>query len=430
MKQYFPIILLLAAAPFVVQAQPPSPAPAQQQPVYIFGATAHLGNGQVIENSAIAFENGKLTFVGEAAAGAGRGLSGHRRIDATGKHVYPAFIAPATNLGLVDIGAVRATRDYQEVGAMNPGVRSLIAYNTDSEVIPTVRSQGVLLAQVRPEGGRISGLSSVVQLDAWNWEDAAYLADDGMFLNWPGLASFNRREQRTTANREYEKQVREVRDFFAEARAYLDNPAPARANLKFEAMRALFDGQRRLYVEAQEAREIIHAVELAREFGLKLAIVDGRDAWMLAKLLKENDVAVVLRETHSLPARVDSDVDQPFKTPAILAEAGVPFCFSIDGFWQQRNLAFQAGQAVGFGLDYEKAVAALTSNTARILGIDARTGTLEAGKDANLFISEGDALDVRGCRLTHAFIQGREIGLDNKQKALYRKFKAKYQGGR
>ncbi|MCB0569150.1 MAG: amidohydrolase family protein [Phaeodactylibacter sp.] len=428
MKRYFPIIFLFAAAPLFIAGQTPAPAPAQQQPVYIYGATAHLGNGQVIENSAIAFDKGKITFVGEA--GNLREGEGHLRINATGKHIYPGFIAPATNLGLVDIEAVRATRDFREVGSMNPNVRSLIAYNTDSEIIPTVRCRGVLLAQVRPEGGRISGLSSVVQLDAWNWEDAAYRADDGLFLNWPGLASYNRREQRLSTNKEYEKQVQEVRDFFAEAKAYLDNPAPAKDNLKYDALRPVLEGKTRLYVQAQEAREIMNAVQLAAEFNMKLAIVDGRDAWMVADMLKAHDVAVVLRATQSLPARVDSDVDQPFKTPALLQQAGLLFCFGMDGFWEQRNLPFQAGQAVGYGLDYEQAVAALTSNTARILGIGDRTGTLEVGKDANLFISEGDALDIRSSQLIRAFIQGREINLDNKQKALYRKFKAKYDEGR
>ncbi len=429
MKSHIAIIFL-ALAPAFLRSQVPAPVPAQAQPVYITGATAHLGNGRVIANSVIAFENGKITLVGDASQAPPADLSGYRVIEASGKHVYPGFIAPASNLGLVDISSVRATRDFQETGVLNPNVRSLIAYNTDSEVIPTVRARGVLLAQVSPEGGRIAGTSSVVQLDAWNWEDAAYRADDGMFLNWPVLFSFNWREQSVSENKEYAKQVAAVRDFFREAKAYLENPAPAQANLKFESMRALFAGQQRLYVNVDEAKAISHAVQLAGELGLKAAIVGGRDAWMVAGLLKENDVAVVLQKTQSLPPRVDSDIDQPFKTPALLEEAGVLYCFSIDGYWQQRNLPFQAGQAVGFGLDYEKAIMGLTLNPAKIMGIDQRTGTLEVGKDANLFISEGDALDLRTSRPIYVFIQGREVKLEDKQKSLYEKFKGKYEQGR
>ncbi|MCB9288028.1 MAG: amidohydrolase family protein [Lewinellaceae bacterium] len=411
-------------------AQVPSPAPAQQKPLLITGGTAHIGNGRVVENSAIIIEDGKITFAEESAILPRRDYTGFQRIDAAGKHIYPGLIAPATNLGLVDIGAVRATRDYNEVGSINPNVRSIIAYNTDSPIIPTVRSQGVLLAQVAPQGGRIPGMSSIVQLDAWNWEDAAYSTDDGIFLNWPGLFSYSWSERSRTKNEDYSKQVEELRQFFLEARAYAALPEPSRTNLRFEAMKPLFSGERRLYIEAEDAKEITHAVHFAGEFGIRAVIVDGRDAWMVAELLKENDVPVILRETQSLPNRIDSDVDQPFKTPAMLKEAGVLFCFSADGFWQQRNLAFQAGQAVGYGLGREEALAGLTSNTAKILGIEKRTGTLEADKDANLIICSGDLLDVRSSQVEMAFIQGRAINLDNQQKALYRKFKAKYDRGR
>jgi imidazolonepropionase-like amidohydrolase len=148
---------------------------------------------------------------------------------------------------------------------------------------------------------------------------------------------------------------------------------------------------------------------------------------MMTDLLKEKNIPIILDQVHSLPSKEDEDVDQPFKTPALLRAAGVDFCFSVDGFWQQRNLAFQAGHAVGFSLAYEDAVAALTLQTAKILGIDTTTGSLEVGKDATLFISEGDALDMRTCKVSSAFIQGKMIDVDNKQKALYRKFKEKYE---
>jgi len=191
----------------------------------------------------------------------------------------------------------------------------------------------------------------------------------------------------------------------------------------------VLSGERQIYIRAQEAKEILPAIRFAQSFGLKLVIVEGRDAWMITDALKKAEVPVILRSTQSLPARVDADIDQPFKTPTQLQEAGVLFGFGHEGFWQQRNLAFQAGQSVGYGLAYEEAVAGLTGNLAKILGIDDRAGTLEVGKDANLFISRGDALDVRTSEVLHAFIQGRKIDLDNQQKVLYRKFRDKYEGG-
>ena len=283
------------------------------------------------------------------------------------------------------------------------------------------------MAQIAPTGGRISGISSIVSLDAWNWEDAAFAADEGLFVNWPNLFRYSWRERRYSPNKNYEKQVQELEDFMREAQAYNHLQSPDPTNLKLEAMAPVFAGERQVYVRAQEAKEILHTLKWAKEFDLNLVIVDGRDSWMVAEELKAAEVPVILRSTQSLPSRVDADVDQPFKTPAQLQEAGVLFGFGHEGFWQQRNLAFQAGQAVGYGLEYEEAVAGLTGNLAKILEVDERVGTLEVGKEATLFISKGDALEVRNGNVEQAFVQGRAIDLDNVQKALYRKFKKKYE---
>lgn len=418
------IILVWAGG---LQGQVPMPAQTQLRPTYIVGATAHLGNGQVIENSIIAFEEGKLTIVASPENLPRVNMSRYQIIEARGKHVYPGFIGMSTQLGLVEIGQVRASRDDVEVGQLNPSVRSLIAYNTDSEVTPTVRSQGVLLAQVVPQGGRISGQSSVVQLDAWNWEDAAVKVDDGIHMNWPSLYRFSFRQRSFSKNENYDTQVQEMHDFFREAKAYCQKPEHDQKNLKFEAMRGLFDNSQPLYIHTNIAATISQSIVFAEQYGVSPVIVGGRDAWMVSSLLKEKNVPVVLRETHNLPASADSDIDQPFKTPAQLQEAGILFCLSSGGSWTLRNLAFQAGQAVGFGLEYENAISALTLNAAKILGIADRVGSLEQGKDATLFICEGDVLDMRTSKVTHAFIEGREINLENKQKVLYEKFKTKYE---
>ncbi len=402
----------------------PVPAPAQTQPILITNATAHLGNGQVIENSYIAFSNGKITFVGNMAVG--QGFPGHQIIDAAGKHLYPGFIAPDSELGLQEIEAVRATTDSREVGSLNPNIRSIIAYNTDSEVTPTVRSMGVLMAEITPSGGRISGQSSIVQLDAWNWEDAAYSTDFAMHLSWPSASRFNWRESRMEKNENFANDLRELDDFFQQAKAYGENQVPATPNLRFEAMQGLFDGSKKLFIHTNSATGIQEAVLFAERLQLKPTIIGGKDAWMVTGFLKEHDVPVIFATTQQLPSREDDDIDQPFKTPAMLQAAGLRWCFAHDGFWKQRNLAYQAGQAVGFGLAYEDAVRALTSSTAEILGIGKTVGTIEVGKDATLFISEGDALDMRTSKVTRAFIQGRDIDLDNKQEMLYRRFQQKY----
>ena len=412
-----------------IQAQNPSPAPVQTGAVLILGATAHLGNGSVIANSAIGFENGKLTLVADAASIRIDRSKYVTVYDATGKHVYPGFIATNSYLGLSEIEAARATNDFADIGQYNPNLRSIIAYNTDSEVTPTVRSNGILMAQVTPQGGVISGTSSVVQLDAWNWEDAAYRTDEGIHLNWPAMRAFSGFQSGNPGmrkNEQYENEVLALRRFFEEAKAYAQQPAPEVKNVRFEAMRGLFSKNSTLYIHADQAKTMQESVLFAESFGCKPVLVGASDAWMIPDFLLEHQVPVVLSKTQRLPTREDEDVDQPFKTPALLQEKGVLFVLSNDGFWQQRNLPFQAGQAVGFGLNKEAAVTAMTLNAAKVLGIDKTCGSLEIGKDATLFISEGDALDMRSCQVTAAFIQGRSISLDNKHKQLYQRFEKKY----
>ncbi len=425
----FTALLLLSG--LIAFGQPPAPAPPQRGAILILGATAHLGNGQSIANSAIAFENGRITLVADATTVRVDPSKYTRIFDAKGKHVYPGFVAMNSRLGLVEVEAVRATQDFSEIGEYNPNARSIIAYNTDSDIIPTVRSNGVLAAQVVPTGGVISGTSSVVQLDAWNWEDAALRLEDGVHLNWPAprarrAFAFGPMPAEQQPEDNYTKSVREIREFFQEAKAYCQNPNPEVRNPRFEAMRGVFEGKQNLYIHTNHARTMQEAVLFAEQMQVRPVLVGAADAWLITDFLREHQVTVVLTQTHRLPSRQDEDVDQPYKTPALLHAAGIPFAITSEAAWQQRNLPFEAGQAVGYGLPYEAAIQAITLTPAVVLGVAGRIGSLEVGKDATLFISEGDALDMRTNTVTAAFIQGREINLDNKHKQLYRRFEERY----
>jgi imidazolonepropionase-like amidohydrolase len=241
--------------------------------------------------------------------------------------------------------------------------------------------------------------------------------------NPPGAEPANLEAKRLE---QYEKEVMALRRFFEEARAYTQQARLETKNPRFEAMRGVFAQKQNLYIHVEAAKLMQEAVLMAEQFGLRPVLVEASDAWLVADFLKTHNVPVILAKTQRLPSREDEDLDQPYKTAATLQEKGILFAFSEEGGWRQRNLGFQAGQAIGFGLPYEAAVSALTLNVAKILGIETTAGSLEVGKDATLFISEGDALDMRTAQVTAAFIQGREISLDNKQKELYRKYEQKY----
>lgn len=430
MKQLLFCLPLLAA--LTAAAQVPVPAPAQSKPILLVGGNLHVGNGTVVPDAAVAFDKGRITYVGAQSGFAQR--AGYEVIDVKGQEVYPGLILPNTTLGLTEVESIRATVDEQEVGLMNPNVRSLIAYNTDSDIIPTVRTNGVLLAQITPRGGILSGQSSIVQLDAWNWQDAAVRPDDGLHLNWPAMVlKLNPAEDEKAVERrtkERQTQLRDLEAMLTEAAAYKSLPTGHRENLRLSALSGIFDGSKTLFIHADYGKEIVEAVSFAKRLGAqKVAVVGARDAWMMLDFLKQHDIAVVLSRTHALPRRPGDDYDLPYKLPNILQQAGIRYCLDYEGSMEtagSRNLAFIAGTSAGFGLTQEQALTAVTLSPARILGIDKDYGSLETGKSATLVVSSGDLLDMRTNNVTHAYIDGRAFSSENKQLYLNRKFKSKY----
>ena len=428
MKKIIFYIVCLMGITNVTAQETVYPAPAQKETIVLTNATIHVGNGQVIENGSVVITNGKITEVGTAVTATGK------MIDCKGKHIYPGLILTSTQMGLVEVESVRATNDAGELGEINPSIRSIVAYNTDSKITNTLRPNGILLANVIPDGGLISGSSTVVQLDAWNWEDAAYKMDNGIHFNMPSLLArprgrggFGGGGQQSDPVKTGLEQIEKVKAFFREAKGYLAEASHDNTNLKYEAVKGLFSKKQKLFIHCNIVKEMLLAVDFVKEFGFDVVLVGAMDSWQIADILKQNNMAVILNQMHSLPAMVDDDVDQPYKTPALLQKAGVLFSINYaDDNTRNRNMPFNAGTAVAYGLSKEEALAAITLNAAKILGIDDKTGSVEKGKDANIVVSEGDILDMKGNSITYAFIQGRQLNLDNKQKQLFEKYKYKY----
>lgn len=427
------LILILFCLPYRAVSQNPVVAPAQKKPVLLTGGTIHTGTGLVIENGIVAFENGKLTFVGKSAD-FNSDRAQYEIIDVKGKQVYPGLILPNTTLGLSEIGAVEVTVDTRELGDLNPNVRAIAAYNTDSHVIPVVRSNGVVLAQIVPQGTLLPGMVSVVQLDAWNWEDAAYRMDNGLVMGWPRKGGFGGRSSAYFAqfaasqNAAYDKNIEQLEKIFTDAVAYCAVEKPENVNLRLEAMRGLFDGSKILFITAQNQKGIISSVTFAKRFGVKKIVLAGAGeaAWNVKDFLKENNIPVILSNPLSLPSTEWSDVRLPFKLPALFTHEGIltGLSYAPPAY---PNLAFAAGEASAYGLTAEEALQSVTLNTAKILGIDDVTGSLEKGKDANIVVSTGDILDMKTNNIEYEFICGRNVNLDNKFKQLNRRFSAKYE---
>ena len=405
----------------------------------LLGGIAHIGNGEVIENSTIIINKGKIVAIGPSESV----IINKKRAtvyDLTGKHIYPSFILPNTTLGLVEIDAVRATRDHREVGEMNPNVRSQPAYNTESIVVSTVRTNGILLAQVTPRGGLISGTSSIMKLDGWNWEDATYLKDDGIHINWPENYHKNywghSHNFTSGSDHDHDDELNDIRtnidtliQFFNEARQYhmLPNKKP---DLKLESLKNVLEGTQTLYIHVNSVVGIKESVLFAKQNNIdKVVLVGASESWRITDFLVKNNISIILGRVHSLPTYTDDDIDQAYKTPKILQDAGITFCLDYHGDMERmgsRNLPFLAGTTVAYGLSKEEALQLITQNAAKILGIDNRTGTLEVGKDANLFVSTGDPLDILTNNIELIFLMGKSVSTQNHQTKLYEKYLSKY----
>jgi len=412
------------------------PAPPQKNPIVLQNAVIHTISNGVIKGS-ILFDKGKIIRISEYISPPNNA----EVIDLDGKHVYPGLIAAVSGIGLVEINAVPVTNDHSERGDFNPNVRSNVAYNPDSHIIPTTRSNGVLIANVAPGSGVVSGQSSIMMMDGWTWEDATFSHPSGLHVNWPQMGTRTGGWRFSMpVNRQIERRkvaLKKLDDMIAHGRAYArlrkTNIRNAEnyhdEDLRWESMMPYVEGKLPIYIHANEVRQIEAAVNWAKRHELKAIIVGGKDAWRTTELLRKNKVPVIYEGVTALPSRRYEDYDQAYKGPAMLYKAGVQFCISSSGSaggaYRVRNLPNHAAMAAAYGLPKDVALKSITLYAAEILGIDSQVGSLEAGKDATLFISTGDPLEIR-TNVLQAYIQGRKIDMGDKHKALYNKYQEKY----
>jgi imidazolonepropionase-like amidohydrolase len=389
----------------------------------------HVGNGQTIPTALVGIEGEKIILVKNALAYSIKNSDWDTIIDLKGKNIYPGFVAPNSTLGLTEIDAIRATRDFEEVGEMNPHVRSLIAFNVESNVVATVRTNGVLLEQATPRGGIITGTSSVMHLGGWNWEDAVVKIDDGIHLNWPNSQEPDREVGKSAVKKstKYEDEKRKIYQFFELAKSY---KSEGTKELRLEAMKGIFSGEKRIYIHANDVQQLLDVIDFTNQFQLQHpVIIGGYDAPLILDRLKDAKIPIMLPRVHSLPAREEDALNYAYKLPGILQAAGILFCLQNEGDMEAmnaRNLPFLAGTAQAYGLSEEQAVRSISLSTCEILGIAKQYGSIEEGKKATLFVSVGNALDVLTNQVTHIFMDGESISIENHQTRLFEKYKQKY----
>jgi len=424
----FACLLCLASAAL---ANPEVPGTPQKKPIAIKNATIHPVSGPVIAGGTIVFDKGKIVALGKEVAIP----ADAETIDAAGKQVDPGLFDGLTDLGLVEINSIRATIDGQEVGQLNPNVRALVAVNPDSEIIPVTRANGVLLALTAPYGGLMSGRSAVIQMDGWTYEDLALGGDAGLHIQWPQYGGGGRGRRGgappdEAGSSRAEQAIMQLHQALADARAYgaarKANPSTPR-DARWESLQDVLAGKLPVIVHADDVRQMTAAVAFAQQEKLKLILAGGYDARACLPLLKKHDVPIIIGGTYRLPRRRGDAYDAAYELPAALHQAGIRYCIATQGRFgasNVRNLPYHAAAAIGFGLPADEALKAITLYPAQILGVADRVGSLEAGKDATLFIADGDPLDTP-TQVTAAWIRGRTVELNDRHKRLYHKYEQK-----
>lgn len=413
------------------------PAPRQNRPIALVGGTVHTVSGATIEDATILFDGGKITAIGHNVDLP----KGTEEFSVVDKHVYPGMIAANTSLGLVEIGSVRATRDYAETGPINPNVRAEVSVNPDSELLPVARANGLTMAQSVPLSGLISGTSALITLDGWTWEDLTYEAPVGLHVFWPSMTvstSWWNRQSKEDQLKTRDKNLREIKSAFEDARAYARAKSTENrrsvphhdSDIRWEAMIPVLEKKVPVFIHANGIHEIQAAIDWVTAEDLDMVLVGGYDAWRVADLLVEKDIPVIIADIHRRPQRRWEDYDAPFTLPLKLHEAGVRFCIATGGGGfgsaHVRNLPYHAAMAVAYGLPKEVALKSLTLYPAQIFGVDDRVGALEVGKEATLIVTDGDPLEIT-TNVEMEFIEGRQIDLSSRHTQLYEKYRAKFE---
>ena len=413
----------LVAGPAAAQV----PAPPQSETIALTGGTIHTITNGVIQNGTIVFANGVITAVGADVAVP----AGARRIDVSGRHIYPGLIDAYSAMGLQEIGAVDVTNDTNELGDFNPNVRAEVAVNPESRHIGTARSNGVLVTLTTPAGGIVSGLSAALMLDGWTWETMTLKSGAALNVNWPDPDDDDDDDEDDEGDDDrpdYAGQIRGLRDMFATARAYRDAQASGTAHdtdSRWQAMVPVVNGEIPVVVSASGVQQIQDAIAWSEAEGVRLVLRGGEDALYVADHLAAKQIPVLLTSVMDGPNRSWESYDGNYGLPARLHEKGVRFAITGGSSAPYTHrLPYEAGVAVAFGLPVDEALRAVTIYPARIMGIADRVGSLETGKDATLLITTGNPLDFTAS-IEQAYVQGREIDMMDIHRQLYRKYSEK-----
>lgn len=424
------------AAPAQTKAMP---APAASPVIALRGGKLLTISHGVIENGVLVMENGKITAVGAAASVTIP--KNARVIDVKGMTLYPGLIDSRTQLGLTEIEAVDMSNDLVEASdEIMPHMRVEDAFHAESELIPVTRMNGITNAVVTASArDTLPGQMSFIQLAGRDRDEMLLMRSFAMPLNFTGAQ--RRRDQggnRFPSTRmglatqlrqtfidaqdyaqkwtEYEKKSAEPAKDDKDAKDKDKKPSPPKRDLKYEALIPYLQGKKPVVLTAEEPSDLKVAMSLAKEFNLKVILGEVTYATNMLDEIAASKLPVIVGSIYDTPKN-GTRYDSVYSLPAELAKRGVKIAFASYDSHNSRNLPYEAGYAVAFGLPYDEALKAVTLNAAEIWGVANQLGSLDVGKTANVVVANGDPLDLK-TDVKQVFIAGQEIPMTSRQTQL------------
>lgn len=396
------------------------------QTIAITGGTVYPVSGAPISNGTVLMRDGRIV-----AVGAGINVPADaQRIDASGRIVTPGIVNGATELSVVDIGAVAATRNVAARGREGIAAAFTVwdGLNPASVLIPPARSAGITSVVIAPRGGLLSGQAAVLHLVEGTAADMVMRSPVAM------VGQIGSPQQANAQSRgELLLRLREVLD---DARAYARRKADyeraqtrqfAASRLDLEALGPVLEGRLPLLLEVDRASDIESALKLARDYNLKLIISGAAEAWMVADKLAAARVPVLTGAMNNIPLSFSS-LGTRQENAGLLRRAGVTVVIignaggGDEEAFNVRNVRFEAGNAVAYGMTREDALRAITLTPAEVFGVADRIGSLQPGKDADVVIWSGDPFEF-ATQPEHVYIRGREVRATTRQDLLEQRYK-------
>lgn len=373
-----------------------------------------------IQNGSVLISDGKIEAIGTNLSAADATV-----IDCSGMFIYPGMIDAGNRLGLVEVNSVAETQDFAEIGDLSPNMQALTAVNPNSVAIPVTRVSGVTTSLALPSGGIFPGTAALINLNGYTSEHM-YAGFKGVVMNFPSSARRGSYDRRTDEEikKETEKSLKQINDIWEKAVVYhrLDS---ANAELDYypemEQMAKAVAGELPLLIEVNAAADIEEAIKWIESKKVKAVLTGVSEGWRVADKIAKANLPVITGPVLALPSRQSDRYDAAYTNPAKMLKAGVKVAIRTNDAENVRNLPFNAGFAAAYGMGKEEALKAVTIVPAEILGVADQLGSIEEGKNATLFISDGDPFETK-TQIMHVFIDGYQIPMTNRHIQLYQEF--------